>query len=68
MTRLVAAIDGVIGVDTHHDTLAAAVTDMVGGLLAQTAVRADAARLSSVVRLARGLGVWPSLLGGGGCR
>jgi hypothetical protein len=43
MTRLVAAIDGVIGVDTHHDTLAAAVTHMVGGLLAQTAVRADAA-------------------------
>jgi hypothetical protein len=34
MTRLAGVIDGVIGVDTHRDTLAAAVTDMVGGLLA----------------------------------
>ena len=32
-----------IGVDTHRDTLAAAAIDMVGGLLAQTSVRADAA-------------------------
>jgi transposase len=34
MTRLADAIDGVIGVDTHRDTLAAAVTDPVGGVLA----------------------------------
>ena len=39
MSRLAGVIDGVIGVDTHRDTLAAAVTDMVGGLLAQTSVR-----------------------------
>jgi hypothetical protein len=38
MSRLAGAIDGVIGVDTHRDTLAAAATDMVGGLLAQTVV------------------------------
>lgn len=33
MSRLAGAIDGVIGVDTHHDTLAAAATDPVGGCL-----------------------------------
>jgi transposase len=43
MNRLAGTIDGLIGVDTHRDTLAAAATDMVGGLLAQTSVRADAA-------------------------
>jgi transposase len=42
MSRLAGAIDGMIGVDTHRDTLAAAATDVVGGLLAQTSVRADA--------------------------
>jgi transposase len=41
--ELAGAVDGVIGVDTHRDTLAAAATDTVGGLLAQTSVRADAA-------------------------
>jgi transposase len=43
MTSLAGAIDGVIGVDTHRDTLAAAASDPVGGLLAQTSVSADAA-------------------------
>jgi hypothetical protein len=43
MSRLAGAIDGVIGVDPHRDTLAAAATDPVGGLLAQTSVSADAA-------------------------
>jgi hypothetical protein len=33
MTRLAGAIDGVIGVDTHRDTLAAAATDVVVGYL-----------------------------------
>jgi hypothetical protein len=42
MTRPAGAVDGVIGVDTHRDTLAAAATDMVGGLLAQTSASADA--------------------------
>ena len=42
MTTLASTIDGVIGVDTHRDTLAAAATDPVGGLLAQTSVRAEA--------------------------
>jgi transposase len=41
MSRLAGAIDGVIGIDTHRDTLAAAATDPVGGVLAQTSVRAD---------------------------
>jgi hypothetical protein len=36
-------VDGVIGVDTHRDTLAAAALSSVGGVLAQTAVPADAA-------------------------
>jgi transposase len=43
MSRLADAIDGVIGVDPHRDTLAAAATDPVGGLLAQTSTSADAA-------------------------
>jgi transposase len=43
MSRLAGAIDGVMGVDTHRDTLAAAATDPLGGVLAQTSVRADAA-------------------------
>jgi transposase len=43
MSRLAGTIDGVIGVDPHRDTLAAAATDSVGGLLAQTSVSADAA-------------------------
>lgn len=42
MTRLTGAVDGVIGVGPHRDTLAAAAIDPVGGLLAQTSVRADA--------------------------
>ena len=42
MSRSAGAVDGVIGVDTHRDTLAAAATDPVGGLLAQTSLRADA--------------------------
>jgi transposase len=43
MSRLAGTIDGVIGVDTHRDTLAAAATDRVGGTLAQTAAAADLA-------------------------
>ena len=43
MSRLASAIDGVIGVGPHRDTLAAAATDPVGGLLAQTSVSTDAA-------------------------
>jgi transposase len=43
MTRLADTVDGVIGVDTHRDTLAAAATDRVGGTLAQTAAAADLA-------------------------
>jgi transposase len=43
MTRLAGTIDGVIGVDTHRDTLAAAAIDLVGGVLAQVSVGADAA-------------------------
>jgi transposase len=43
MTRLADTVDGVIGVDTHRDTLAAAATDPVGGTLAQTAAAADLA-------------------------
>jgi hypothetical protein len=43
MSRLAGASDGMIGVDTHRDSLAAATTDPVGGLLAQASVRADGA-------------------------
>ena len=53
MTRLAGVIDGVIGVDTQRDTLAAAATDMVGGLLAQTSVSADAAGYRRLFGFAR---------------
>jgi transposase len=53
MSRLAGAIDGMIGVDTHRDTLAAAATDVVGGLLAQTSVGADAAGYRRVLDFAR---------------
>jgi transposase len=43
MSRLADTVDGVIGVDTHRDTLAVAATDRVGGTLAQTAAAADLA-------------------------
>jgi hypothetical protein len=52
MTTLAGTIDGVIGVDTHRDTLAAA-TDMVGGRLAQTSVSADAAGYRRLLDFAR---------------
>jgi transposase len=53
MTRLADTLDGVIGVDPHRDTLAAAATDMVGGLLAQTSVSADAAGYRRLFDFAR---------------
>ena len=43
MSRLADTVDGVIGVDTHRDTLAAAATDRVGGTLAHTSAAADLA-------------------------
>jgi hypothetical protein len=43
MTRLAETVDGVIGMDTHRDTLAAAATDRVGGTRAQTSAAADLA-------------------------
>src|SRR4029453_9839231 len=51
MSRLAGTIDGVIGVDTHRDTLAAAVTDPVGGVLAQLSVSADAAGYQRLIGL-----------------
>jgi len=68
MSRLAGAIDGVIGVDPHRDTLAAAATDPVGGLLAQTDGERRRGRLPSPVGLRPGAGAWSALLGGGGCR
>jgi transposase len=53
MTRLTGTVDGVIGVDTHRDSLAAAVTDPVGGVLAQTSVSADAAGYQQLLAFAR---------------
>jgi transposase len=43
MPMLAELVDGVIGVDTHRDTLAAAAVTSLGGVLAQTATSADAA-------------------------
>jgi transposase len=43
MAMLAELVDGVIGVDTHRDTLTAAAVTAVGGLLGQLVVAADAA-------------------------
>jgi transposase len=43
MALLADRVDGVIGVDTHRDTLTAAAVTAVGGLLGQLVVTADAA-------------------------
>jgi transposase len=53
MSRLAGGIGGVIGVDTHRDILAAAATDPVGGVLAQTSVRADAGGYRRLLEFAR---------------
>ena len=52
MPVLAELVDGVIGVDTHRDTLAAAALSSVGGVLAQTAVRADAAGYQALLGFA----------------
>jgi transposase len=53
MTRLTGTVDGVIGVDAHRDSLAAAATDPIGGVLAQTSVGADAAGYQRLLAFAR---------------
>jgi len=53
MTRLAETVDGVIGVDTHRDTLAAAATDRVGGTLAQTSAAADLAGYQELLGFAQ---------------
>jgi transposase len=52
MPILADTIDGVIGVDTHRDTLAAAAVSPVGGVLAQTATRADATGYQQLLEFA----------------
>jgi transposase len=46
-------VDGVIGVDTHRDTLTAAAVTAVGGLLGQVTVAADAGGYQRLVDFAR---------------
>ena len=43
MSMLAERVDGVIGVDTHRDTLTAAAVTNLGGVLAQATTSADAA-------------------------
>jgi transposase len=53
LTALAKKVDGVIGVDTHRDTLSAAAVTAVGGLLGQLAVGADAVGYQRLVDFAR---------------
>jgi transposase len=53
MAMLAERVDGVIGVDTHRDTLAAAAVTHLGGVLAQTSVNADAAGHQHLLAFAR---------------
>jgi transposase len=52
MPILADTVDGVIGVDTHRDTLAAAAVSPIGGTLAQTATRADATGYQELLEFA----------------
>ncbi|MFI5615718.1 IS110 family transposase [Amycolatopsis sp. NPDC051903] len=53
MTMLAEQVDGVIGVDTHRDTLAAAVVTPIGAVLAHTDVTADARGYRELLQFAR---------------
>jgi transposase len=53
MTMLADRVDGVIGVDTHRDTLTAAAVTPVGGLLGQLAVPADGGGYQRLLDFAR---------------
>jgi transposase len=53
MAMLADRVDGVIGVDTHRDTLTAAAVTAVGGLLGQLVVTADAAGYQRLLGFAR---------------
>ena len=68
MARLADTVDGVIGVDTHRDTLAAAATDPVGGRARPDLGQRRRGRLPSAAGLRPGAGARAALLGGGGCR
>jgi hypothetical protein len=52
MAMLAELVDGVIGVDTHRDTLTAAAVTNLGGVLAQTTTSADAAGYQQLLGLA----------------
>jgi transposase len=53
VTIVAERVDGVIGVDTHRDTLTAAAVTAVGGLLGQLVVAADAAGYQRLLEFAR---------------
>lgn len=53
MTMLAEQVDGVIGVDTHRDTLAAAAVTTVGAVLAHTDTATDARGYQELVNFAR---------------
>ena len=49
---LTESVDGVIGVDTHRDTLAAAMVSAIGATLGSTEVAADADGYRRLLRFA----------------
>jgi transposase len=53
MAMLAESVDGVIGVDTHRDTLTAAAVTNLGGVLAQTTTSADATGYQRLLGFAR---------------
>jgi hypothetical protein len=52
MPMLAELVDGVIGVDTHRDTLTTAAVNNLGGVLAQTTTSADAAGYQQLLSFA----------------
>jgi transposase len=53
MAMLADLVDGVIGVDTHRDTLTAAAVTNLGGVLAKITTSADAAGYQRLLGFAR---------------
>jgi transposase len=53
MTALADRVDGVIGVDTHRDTLTAAAVTAVGGAIGELVVAADAAGYQRLLEFSR---------------
>jgi transposase len=68
MSVLAGSVDAVIGVDTHRDTLAAAVVTPVGAVIAEQQVIASADGYRTLLEFGHAHVPGTRLVGGGRCR